>query len=95
MLPDILYLIARAVQVVKACADSRTPIIPYGAGTSLEGHIAAVQGGVCIDTSQMTQVLEVRARSGTGMHVILQSSICNADLALLHFQILQFNLSHA
>ena len=46
-------------QIVKICAANRTPIIPYGTGTSLEGHIAALQGGVCIDVSQMDKVLKV------------------------------------
>ncbi|KAK9802566.1 hypothetical protein WJX73_004401 [Symbiochloris irregularis] len=49
----------QVAQIVKACAQSRTPIIPFGAGTSLEGHIAALHGGICIDTTQMSQVLEV------------------------------------
>ena len=45
--------------IVNICRRHRVPMIPYGVGTSLEGHILAVQGGVCIDLSQMNQVLAV------------------------------------
>ncbi len=46
-------------QIVRLCAESQTPIIAYGTGTSLEGQVQAVNGGVCIDLSQMDAVLEV------------------------------------
>jgi D-lactate dehydrogenase (cytochrome) len=47
--------------IVKICADTSTPVIPYGAGTSLEGHIAAINGGISIDLSRMDQILHVHA----------------------------------
>jgi len=46
-------------QIVRLCAASQTPVIAYGTGTSLEGQVQAVNGGVCIDLSQMDAVLEV------------------------------------
>ena len=45
--------------IVNICRRHRMPMIPYGVGTSLEGHILAIQGGVCIDLSQMNKVLAV------------------------------------
>ncbi|MFP3693437.1 FAD-binding oxidoreductase, partial [Burkholderia sp. SIMBA_048] len=43
----------------------QVPIIPYGNGSSLEGHLLAVQGGVSIDLSQMNRVLSINAEDLT------------------------------
>ncbi|CEJ96184.1 D-Lactate dehydrogenase, cytochrome c-dependent (EC 1.1.2.4) [Caballeronia glathei] len=51
--------------VVKLCAQHDVPIIPYGNGSSLEGHLLAVQGGVSIDLSGMNRVLAINAEDLT------------------------------
>ena len=48
-------------QIVRICADKGVPVIPFGVGTSLEGHINAPIGGVSIDVRDMNKMLAVHA----------------------------------
>ena len=47
---------AQVAEIVKVCADHKVPVIAYGTGTSLEGHVNAPAGGVCIDLSEMNEI---------------------------------------
>ncbi len=49
------------VAAVKVCAEHAVPLIAYGSGSSLEGHILAIQGGVSLDVSRMNQIVSVNA----------------------------------
>ena len=51
--------------VVRLASEHAVPVIPYGAGSSLEGHLLAVQGGVSLDLSRMKRVLRVNAEDLT------------------------------
>jgi D-lactate dehydrogenase (cytochrome) len=60
--PDVVVLprnTDEAAAVVRACRDHRVPIVPFGAGTSLEGHIAALSGGVSVDMREMNRILRL------------------------------------
>ncbi len=46
-------------QVVRICADHKVPVIPFGTGTSLEGHVNAPAGGVTVDLMRMDKILAV------------------------------------
>ncbi len=60
--PDAVAFVESTEEVAKLvtiCSQYRVPVIPYGTGTSLEGHISAPHGGVCVDVSRMNQIIAV------------------------------------
>jgi D-lactate dehydrogenase (cytochrome) len=60
--PDAVVFARTAEEVrstVRVCADHGVPVIPYGTGTSLEGHVNAPLGGISIDLSEMNRIVAV------------------------------------
>lgn len=47
--------------VVRICAEHKVPVIPFGTGSSLEGHVNAPGGGISVDLSRMNRILAVNA----------------------------------
>ncbi|MFY8041584.1 MAG: FAD-binding oxidoreductase, partial [Rhodoferax sp.] len=50
---------------VALAAQYRVPVIPFGVGSSLEGHLLAIQGGLSLDVSRMNQILAINAEDLT------------------------------
>ncbi|MGJ4896185.1 MULTISPECIES: FAD-linked oxidase C-terminal domain-containing protein [unclassified Bradyrhizobium] len=80
MPPDIVVFpetTQEVADIVRLCAEAATPIVPFGAGTSLEGNAAAVAGGVCFDFARMNKVLAVH---DADMDVVVQPGITRKQL---------------
>jgi len=63
-LPDAVAFIERgpeAARLLQLCHAHSVPVVPFGAGTSLEGHVTPVRGGISLDLSRMTRVIAVNA----------------------------------
>ncbi|WP_372659019.1 FAD-binding oxidoreductase [Hydrogenophaga sp.] len=67
--PPAAVVFAQSTQdvadAVALAAEHRVPVIPFGVGSSLEGHLLAVQGGISIDLGRMSQVLSINAEDLT------------------------------
>ena len=80
-LPDLVcfpHCTDEVSRIVRVSAARQIPIVPFGAGTSLEGHVNAVRGGICIDMRQMNRVLRV---SVDDMDVTVEAGISRVQLA--------------
>ncbi|KQK29740.1 lactate dehydrogenase [Bosea thiooxidans] len=64
-------------EIVKLCAAHGVPVIAFGTGTSLEGHVNAVFGGVCIDMSQMKRIIAVHAED---LDVVVEAGVTRKEL---------------
>ncbi len=62
---------------VTLAAQYKVPVIPFGVGSSLEGHVLAVQGGISIDMGRMNKVLSINAEDLT---VTVQAGVCRKQL---------------
>jgi hypothetical protein len=73
---------AEVVEIVNLCREHRVPLIPFGVGSSLEGHILATRGGLSLDMSEMNQVLAIH---GEDMDAVVQPGVTRKALnAALH-----------
>lgn len=78
--PDVVVFpgsTEEVAEVVRICAAHGAPIIPFGTGTSLEGHVAALSGGVCIDLMRLDKVLAVNVDD---MDVTVQAGVTRKRL---------------
>src|SRR6058998_2864814 len=79
-LPDAVVFVETTEEVrdvVNICRRHRVPMIPFGVGTSLEGHILAVNGGVTIDLSRLNAVLAVHEAD---LDAVVQAGVTRKQL---------------
>src|SRR4029078_11505616 len=62
---------------LRVCPEHGAPIVPFGAGASLEGHVAALRGGVSVDMSRMDAILRL---SIDDMDVTVQAGVTRRQL---------------
>ena len=79
--PDIVCFpltTAEVSEVARISQRFQLPLIPFGAGTSLEGHVHALRGGICVDVREMNRVLNVSAED---LDVSVEAGVTRLQLA--------------
>ncbi len=80
VLPDAVAFVEtteEVSQVLTLCNREHVPVVPWGAGTSLEGHVTPSRGGITLDLSRMTRVLDV---SQPDMDCRVEAGVTRAQL---------------
>jgi D-lactate dehydrogenase (cytochrome) len=80
VMPDAVAFIesgAEAARLLGLCHAHGVPVVPFGAGTSLEGHVTPVRGGISLDLSRMNKVLQV---NGPDMDCRIQAGVTRQQL---------------
>jgi len=80
VLPDAVAFVQTTEEVSRLlalCHAHSVPVVPFGAGTSLEGHVTPVRGGISVDLTRMKQVLEV---NGADMDCRIEAGVTRKEL---------------
>jgi D-lactate dehydrogenase (cytochrome) len=78
--PDAVFFAGstdEVAEVVRLCHQYQVPIIPYGAGSSVEGHVLAIHGGISIDLSRMNRILAIH---GEDLDVTVAAGVTRLQL---------------
>ena len=63
--------------IMKICSAHKVPVVPFGIGTSLEGHVIPICGGISMDTSQMNKVMEIHE---SDLDAVVQPGVTRTQL---------------
>ncbi|MBU2980480.1 FAD-binding protein [Lentibacter algarum] len=63
--------------IMKICSAHKIPVVPFGIGTSLEGHVIPIHGGISVDTSRMNKVLEIHE---SDLDAVVQPGVTRTQL---------------
>ena len=63
--------------IMKICSAHKVPVVPFGIGTSLEGHVIPIHGGISVDTSRMNKVLEIHE---SDLDAVVQPGVTRTQL---------------
>ncbi len=64
-------------EIIKICSAHKVPVVPFGIGTSLEGHVIPIHAGISVDTSRMNKVLEIHEND---LDAVVQPGVTRTQL---------------